>query len=117
MTGPPGAAEKFGADGRCTDEPARTFVGAQMVALQAWIGTLRRMVAAGCRRPAAGGRAPPARTANPHRGHTRDGDGRTGPLGVTWWAPRRPDCCRDALRRRPRPYSPGRAPAPRRHRP
>lgn len=58
MTGPPGAAEKFGADGRCTDEPARTFVGAQMVALQAWIGTLRRMVAAGCRRPAAGGRAP-----------------------------------------------------------
>ncbi len=37
------AAGKFDADGRCTDETTRKFVGAQMVAFQQWITAVGRM--------------------------------------------------------------------------
>ncbi|MCW5632586.1 MAG: NAD(P)H-dependent oxidoreductase [Rubrivivax sp.] len=37
------AATKFDAEGRCTDEGTRKFVGDQMVALERWIGAVQRM--------------------------------------------------------------------------
>ena len=36
-------ASKFNADGECTDETTRKFVGAQMAAFEAWIGAVKRM--------------------------------------------------------------------------
>ena len=42
-----GAAGKFDADGRCTDEPTRKFVGSQMRAFEKWIEAVGRMNAAG----------------------------------------------------------------------
>lgn len=43
-----GAAHtKFDAEGRCTDDTTRTFVGSQMAAFQRWIGGVKRMHAAG----------------------------------------------------------------------
>jgi chromate reductase len=38
-----GAAAKFDAEGRCTDETTRKFVGDQMAALQKWIAGVARM--------------------------------------------------------------------------
>ena len=37
------AGAKFDADGRCTDETTRKFVGAQLVAFEQWIGGMARM--------------------------------------------------------------------------
>ena len=37
------AGTKFDAEGRCTDEGTRKFLGAQMAALQQWIGAVARM--------------------------------------------------------------------------
>lgn len=37
------AATKFDAEGRCTDETTRKFVGDQMLALERWIGAVQRM--------------------------------------------------------------------------
>lgn len=39
------AAGKFDADGLCTDETTRKFVGAQMAAFESWIAGVRRMQA------------------------------------------------------------------------
>jgi chromate reductase len=39
------AASKFNAEGQCTDETTRKFVGAQMAAFEAWIGAVKRMAA------------------------------------------------------------------------
>jgi len=39
------AASKFNADGACTDEATRKFVGAQMAAFESWIGAVKRMAA------------------------------------------------------------------------
>ncbi|MFI4930016.1 MAG: NADPH-dependent FMN reductase, partial [Burkholderiales bacterium] len=39
-------AAKFSADGQCTDEATRKFVGAQMAAFEQWIGAVKRMAAA-----------------------------------------------------------------------
>jgi len=36
-------ASKFNADGQCTDETTRKFVGAQMAAFEQWIGAIKRM--------------------------------------------------------------------------
>ena len=36
-------AAKFSADGQCTDEATRKFVGTQMVAFESWIGAVKRM--------------------------------------------------------------------------
>jgi chromate reductase len=38
-------AGKFNADGECTDETTRKFVGAQMAAFETWIGAVKRMTA------------------------------------------------------------------------
>ena len=38
-------ATKFNAEGQCTDETTRKFVGAQMAAFEAWIGAVKRMAA------------------------------------------------------------------------
>ena len=38
-----GAGTKFDAEGRCTDEGTRKFLGAQMVAFEQWIAGVRRM--------------------------------------------------------------------------
>jgi chromate reductase, NAD(P)H dehydrogenase (quinone) len=38
-------ASKFNAEGACTDETTRKFVGAQMTAFEAWIGAVKRMAA------------------------------------------------------------------------
>ncbi|MFI4932253.1 MAG: NADPH-dependent FMN reductase, partial [Burkholderiales bacterium] len=38
-------ATKFSADGQCTDEATRKFVGAQMAAFEQWIGAVKRMAA------------------------------------------------------------------------
>ena len=38
-----GAGTKFDAEGRCTDEGTRKFLGAQMVAFEQWIAAVRRM--------------------------------------------------------------------------
>ena len=37
------AGAKFDADGRCTDDTTRKFVGAQLVAFEQWIGGMARM--------------------------------------------------------------------------
>jgi chromate reductase len=37
------AGGKFDAEGRCTDEPTRKFVGDQMAAFERWIAAVRRM--------------------------------------------------------------------------
>jgi chromate reductase len=37
------AGTKFDAEGRCTDEGTRKFLGAQMVAFEQWIAAVRRM--------------------------------------------------------------------------
>jgi chromate reductase len=37
------AATKFDAEGRCTDETTRKFVGDQMAAFERWIGAVQRM--------------------------------------------------------------------------
>jgi chromate reductase len=42
------AQTKFDAEGRCTDETTRKFVGAQMVAFQQWITAVGRMRGPGC---------------------------------------------------------------------
>ena len=42
-----GAAAKFDAEGRCTDETTRKFVGAQMAAFEHWIAAVGRMRASG----------------------------------------------------------------------
>jgi chromate reductase len=39
------AAGKFNAEGVCTDEATRKFVGAQMAAFESWIGAVKRMAA------------------------------------------------------------------------
>jgi len=39
-------ASKFNADGQCTDETTRKFVGAQMAAFETWIGAVKRMAPA-----------------------------------------------------------------------
>ena len=41
------AGGKFDAEGRCTDDTTRKFVGEQMASFQRWIGAVRRMHAAG----------------------------------------------------------------------
>jgi chromate reductase len=38
-------AGKFNAEGECTDETTRKFVGAQMAAFETWIGAVKRMTA------------------------------------------------------------------------
>ena len=38
-----GAGAKFDAEGRCTDELTRKFVGSQMTAFEAWIAAVGRM--------------------------------------------------------------------------
>jgi chromate reductase len=38
-------ATKFNAEGQCTDETTRKFVGAQMTAFEAWIAAVGRMTA------------------------------------------------------------------------
>jgi chromate reductase len=38
-------ASKFNADGECTDETTRKFVGVQMAAFETWIGAVKRMAA------------------------------------------------------------------------
>jgi chromate reductase len=38
-------ASKFNADGECTDETTRKFVGAQMAAFESWIAAVKRMAA------------------------------------------------------------------------
>ncbi len=38
-----GAVGKFGADGKCTDDTTRKFVGDQMLAFQKWIAGVKRM--------------------------------------------------------------------------
>jgi chromate reductase len=40
-----GAGGKFDADGNCTDETTRKFVGDQMKAFEKWIGAVKRMTA------------------------------------------------------------------------
>ena len=40
-----GAPGKFDADGHCTDETTRKFVGQQMTAFTAWIGSVKKMSA------------------------------------------------------------------------